>query len=258
MRTGVAGAVAGAIVLHAAAAAAADPQALNTNIPVQTEDALVVRTGTFELQGYALYTRDDHNSAGRDLYQFSPTLKLGPARHVQLDLSLPYAAGNQSSANQGNLSADAIYQFTDPGPAIPALAVQGGSQFFNYGAGHKTTQYFLRGLLTQWLGADERAPRLHLNLDWTHVAEPSQTGRSDVLEFGIAYSMLVSDDTALVADVVHGAKTTKQQNETILDVGLRHVIGDEWALSGSVGAGLGQQSPAFRVLFAVQRDFALF
>ena len=69
--------------------------------------------------------------------------------------------------------------------------------------------------------------------------------------------MLVSETTALVIDVVHGAKSTKGQNETIADAGLRWEINDDWAMSGGVGFGIGQQSPAFRVLFAVQRDFHL-
>lgn len=237
--------------------ALADPQSLSTNVPVQTQDALPVRTGSLELQGVGVYTRDDHNSKGRDLLNLSPTVKFGAVKGLQLDITAPYAVGDQSGADQGSGGFDFLYNFNDPTPTFPALAVQAGYQI-PYGAGHHTSQYFVRGLATQWLGPNDKSPRLHLNLNWTHATTPSSTNRKDVLEISAAYSMLVSDTTALVVDVVHGAKSSKGQNQTIADAGLRWEINNEWALSGGVGVGIGQQSPAFRILFAIQRGFHLF
>lgn len=244
-------------LLAAASPALADPQALSTFVPVQTQDALVVRTGVLELQGTGVYTRDTHNSRGPDLLNLSPTLKLGPVKGVQLDISVPYAVGNQSGANQGSSGFDALYQFTDPSPTFPALAIQAGYQI-PYGAGHHTDQWFVRGLATQWLGSNDKAPRLHLNFDYTHVNTPSSTQRKDVMLILGAVSMLLTDQTALVLDIVHGAKTTKRENQTIVDAGLRWEINDEWSLSGGVGAGIGQQSPQFRVIFAIQKEFKIF
>jgi hypothetical protein len=126
------------------------------------------------------------------------------------------------------------------------------------GPGHTSAQYFLRGMMTQWLGSDNRAPRLDLNVSWTHVAEPGRTARSDIMEVGIAYSRLVSERTALVIDLVHGAKPADCQVETIMDAGLRTEVIDDWCLSGGAGVGMGQQSPSFRLIFSVQRDFVLF
>ena len=37
--------------------ALADPQALSTNVPVQTQDALAVRAGVMELQGVGVYNK---------------------------------------------------------------------------------------------------------------------------------------------------------------------------------------------------------
>jgi hypothetical protein len=239
------------------APAMADPQGTSTFVPVQVQDALVVRTGTLTLQGTGVYTNDSHNSAGRDLFNMTPTLKFGPAKGVQLDISVPYAVGNQSTANQGSAGFDAFYQFTDPAPTRPALALQAGYQT-PYGAGHKSAQYFARGLVTQWLGSDERAPRLHLNLDWTHVTTPSATGRRDILEIGGAFSMLLTEHTALVLDIVHGAKSTRAQNQTIVDAGVNWEVGDGWVLAGGAGVGIGQQSPAFRVIVAFQKGFQMF
>jgi hypothetical protein len=184
-------------------------------------------------------------------------LKIAPVRGVQIDLSAPYRVGNQSSAGQGNGSIDGYYQFTDPSPHFPALAGQVGYSYWDYGPGHHSNQYFLRALATQWLGASDRAPRIHLNLDWTHVTTPGSGSRSDQWLIGVAYSQLLRADTALVVDVIHGSKPAVRQNETILDLGIRHVIGDDWAVGGAVGAGLGQQSPGFRIIFGLQRSFSL-
>jgi hypothetical protein len=236
----------------------ADPQSLSTDVPVPVQDALVVKTGTLELQGVGVFTRDDFNSKGPNLLSLSPTIKLGAARHLQLDLSAPYAVGNQSSASQGQGSADFVYQFTDPSPHFPALAVQAGWQYAEYGPGHQSNQYFVRALATQWVGSSDKSPRLHLNLNWTHVDEPSRTQRSDIAEIGLAWSQLVSSHTALVVDVMHGAKSATGQVETMVDAGLRHEIDAHWTISGGVGGGMFQQSPDFRVLFAIQRGFALF
>jgi hypothetical protein len=92
----------------------------------------------------------------------------------------------------------------------------------------------------------------------TEVTTPGPGQRRIILQIGVAYSQLVSKRTALVVDVVHGARSTAGQNQTIADLGLRHEITDDWAVGGAVGDGLGQQSPGVRVIFAVQRSFKAF
>ena len=124
--------------------------------------------------------------------------------------------------------------------------------------GNKSNQYFVRGLLTQWLGSNDRAPRLHLNLNCTQLTTPAKGGRSDIPEIGVAYSQLLTDKTAMVLEVVHGAKSTNGQNQTYLGGGLKWDVSDAWSLGSGVGVGVGQQSPDFRVIFAFQRALQLF
>ncbi|NUZ08406.1 hypothetical protein [Piscinibacter koreensis] len=230
---------------------------MSTFVPVQTEDAYETRLGALELQGVFRFTRDNNNRRGSDLWTIEPTLKVGAMSGLQLDLSVPYAMGTQSGAKQGNVGAGALYRFTEQTAYLPALALKASYQH-PYGAGHKTAQYTLRGIATKSLGASERSPRLHVNLTWTHRLQPSATQRDDQLEASLALSALISDRTALVADVVRGAKPEVNATQTILELGLRHEISNGFTLSGGVGVGLGQQSPAFRALFAMQRSFGLF
>jgi len=237
--------------------ALADPQSLSSYVPVQTEDAYETRLGTLEMQGVSRFTRDSNNRRGPNLWNLEPTLKLGALPGLQLDVSAPYAAGNQSGANQGGYGADALYRFNQQTMYLPAFALHAYYQQ-PYGAGHKSAQYTLRGIATKSLGSSERSPRLHLNLTWYHRVQPSSTQRDDQLEASVALSTLITERTALVADVVHGAKPDRNSNQTILEVGFRHEINDGLALSGGIGVGVGQQSPAFRAIFAIQKSLKLF
>lgn len=127
-----------------------------------------------------------------------------------------------------------------------------------YGAGRRSVQYTLRGIATKYLGGSERSPRLHLNISWYRLAQPGPGQRADQLELAVGHSRLVSDSTALVVDVVHGAKPERRARQTIVDVGVRHEIGDGWAVSLGVGAGIAQQSPALRAFFAVRKSLRVF
>lgn len=247
----------GAVLVAAPAALAADPQGMSTFVPVQTTDALILAPGQATLQGYGVFTRDTYNGSGSSLLNLDPQIKVGVIKGVQLDITAPYAVGDQSAASQGSGGINGFYQFTTPSPIRPALALEAGYQF-PFGAGHKSNQYFVRALATQWLGSTDKAPRLHLNLDLTEVTTPGPGARRTILQIGLAYSQLISARTALVVDVVHGAKGSTAQNQTIADFGLRHEITDDWAVGGAVGVGLGQQSPGFRLIFAVQRSLKLF
>lgn len=255
----LAAAVAGGLIggVIGAAEARADPQSLSPFVPVQVEDALPVRLGDIELQGDGRFTQDSHNQRGSGLWNFEPVLKLGAAPGLQLDLSAPYAVGDQSGANLGGGTIDALYQFHDNSTYIPALAVH-AYYATPYGGGHHSAEYTLRGIATKFLGSTDTAPRIDLQFSWYHLTQPSSTQRSDQLEMGAAYSTLLTRDTALVVDYVHGAKPDKRADENIVDVGLRREVSDTLAVSFGVGAGIAEQSPEFRVLFAVQKDIRLF
>ena len=233
----------------------ADPQALSTNVPIQVEDALVTKYGNMTVQLDTRFTRDRIGRGSQSLAA-SPVLKFGLLPGLQVDIGPSYGFGDKGSSNQGNGTLDALYQINQDSKYIPSFAIHGYYQT-PYGAGHKSATYTARAIATKYLG-DDKAPRLHANLTIYHLTQPSPTQRTDQLEMAFGISALLRPDTAIVADVVHGAKPDKRASQTFLDVGLRYEISDGWAVSGGVGAGIAQQSPAFRVFFALQKDFKLF
>ena len=244
-------------VVCAASHARADPQGLSTFVPVQVEDALVIRLGEFELQGVGRFDKDTHTSAGHDLWTLTPEVKYGATKRLELIVGPSYSTGNQGGANQGGGSFTALYQFNDNSAYVPAFALQAGYTT-PFGAGEKTAQYNMRAIATKYLGRSDTSPRLHLELFWTHRATPSPTTRDDQLAIGLAYSMLVSSSTAMVIDVVHGALSAKGKDENIFDLGFRHELGSGWALSAAAGAGVAADSPNYRFIFAIQKAFQLF
>jgi hypothetical protein len=251
----------GLVISLAAAPALAteppDPQSLASFAPMETQDALVVPTGVLESQNFAYYQYDQHSKSGPSILELSPTIKLGAMPHVQLDVTAPYTV-NGNAPNGGTFGFDGYYQFTDPTPNFPALAVQAGYTATSYGPGQTSKNYFGRALFTQWLGSDSHAPRLDLNINWTHYVQPPPGTRSDVFGFGIGYTRLINDRMAFVADAVHDYLPTNYQAENFVDAGVRYIIGGGWVISEVIGVGIGQQSPAFRSIFVIQKDFRLF
>lgn len=247
-------AIVGLALAASGGAALADPQGVT---PVQLEEAVAVRPGTIELQAGSRYTLDRYNSAGDHLATFYPRVKVGVVGGLELDLAAPYRIGNQSGGNAGNGSVAVLYDFDNQTKYIPRLAAR-VSYLPSFGSGGDTQQYVVQGAATKWLGATERAPRLYLNLVWNHLAQRSSTQRTDWMEVAAAYSQLVGQHTAAVIGIVHGAKPSVGQNQTIVDVGLRREFGSSWLVSAGVGAGIGQQSPAFCPLLVLQKSFRVF
>lgn len=244
-------------LISAAAMADPDPQALSSNSPVEVQDALVVPEGIMEFQGISLYTYNPYTKTNQSTLLLNPTLKIGAMHHVQLDITAPYQI-NQNTPNAGSAGVDGYYQFNDPTPYFPALAVQAGWTFTGYGPGKTSNSYFVRGLMTQWLGDDKNAPRLDLNVGWTHVTTPLPGNRSDLWSFGLGYTQRLNAKTAFVADITHDYLPVNNEAENFVDAGLRYVVGDGWVVTGAVGAGFAQQSPALRTIFSFQKDFGLF
>lgn len=237
---------------------AADPQASAPFVPVQVEDAFPVPFNALQLQADAHYTRDTDAGGGGNNTVAEPFVKLGgPIQGMELAVALPHNFGDTPINNSGGPTFNVLYQFTNDTTYLPAFAGRAVYQEPT-GPGHHTSLTTLRGIATKFLGADAAAPRLHLNLSWYHFTDPSASQQRNQYEVGIAYSQLLAADTAAFVDFVHGDKPQRSQQESIIDIGVKHLLGDTVAVSFGGGFGMGQQSPAFRILFSVQKDIQLF
>lgn len=242
--------------LTASPAARADPQANTLFAPLRVEAAIPIERGVLEAEFSTIYVRDPFNERGRDLTTVQPLLRLGAAPGLHVTAAVPYRLGDQSRADQGDGLFGFVYNLNDQSDWLPAFGVA-LDYATPYGSGHKTAEYFVRGLATKWLGPDRRSPRLHVNVGYRHLTQPSSAERPDRLDVAAGGSFLVGEKTALFFDVVHGAKYERRQTQTFLEAAVQHQAGD-WLLSGGAGVGVGAQSPDFRLLFTVRRAFKVF
>lgn len=256
----VPGALMAAVIAGGAPAKAAppDPQALAPNYPVEIEDALPVPLGAFTVQLDQRWTQDRSQGSTTDLGQPEAVFKLGAAKGLQLDFSPSYSYGSSSSGDRGFATVDALYQVTSDRGFVPDLAVHAYYQA-GYGHGGPSDQTILRGLVTKRLGSDDQAPRLHINLTWTHVLTPAVGARDDQYSVGVGYSMLLLRDTALVVDYVHSQAADRHTSfDELVDVGVIHQFSPEWSVAAGAGGGVSSSSPEARVFVGLQRTFKLF
>ena len=257
-RAALAGLGAAAATAGSAAAAPPDPQALAPNYPVEIEDALPVPLGALTVQLDQRFTRDRGMGTTSDLGQPEAVFKLGAAKGLQLDFSPSYSYGSSANADRGFATVDALYQFTEDKGLLPDLAVHAYYQA-GYGHGGPSDQTILRGLVTKRLGDTAQAPRLHLNLTWTHVISPGADARDDQYSVGVGYSMLVLKDTAVVVDYVHSQRPDRHDPyQNLVDVGLIHQFSPAWSVAFGAGGGVTGSSPEGRIFVGLQRTFKLF
>ena len=158
----------------------------------------------------------------------------------------------------GGLAAGAVeYQINNQTATLPAIMVEGVYDL-PYGPAHGPPEYHLLAVATKFLCSSEQAPRLDLEVTMGHIDTPARQERRDRFSLGIAYSRLLDASDALVVDAVHQQQRAVRKQANFIDVGLNREIIPTVLLGVGVGAGIAQQSPAFRVFLGVKWSFHAF
>jgi hypothetical protein len=253
-RLTVGGLILAGVATVAAATAQADPQALSPFVPVTIEDAYPTATGKGEFQGVAYW---DHGPRHGDLVTLAPELKLGAFPGAQFEIETPYALGSASARDQGSITFGGLYNLNAQRDLLPAFALHDDyAQGFGRRGG--TSENTLKLIATKSLGDPWSAPRLHLNLSWIRATDAPAGVRTDRYQAAIGYSQSIADHTALVVDYVFAQNAMRGSNTNLIEAGLRHEVADNIAISAGAGAGIGHNSPDFRLLVALQYDFKAF
>ena len=235
-----------------------DALALSSFLPVTLEDAYP--SDSLKLKPYLLYERNTDDARGANLLQIAPRaeLPIDAAHRAGLTLTAPYRVGNASSSGSGDYQLGVLYRFTDDhgGDGIlPALALRAQAAQ-SYGAGAHPVETTLRFVATKSLGELQTAPRLHLNVSWMHLAgERAADDRINRYSWGIGSSLLIGPATAFVADFFREQGSTRGENSSLLEAGIRHAVSDKAVLALGAGAGLGDDSPDFRLLAGFEFSF---
>lgn len=250
-------AIAAAAILSLPRAATADPQGLSRFVPITIEDAYATAPGELELQGTSVWDHDTHDRRGDDLVTAQPTIKFGPFPGAEIYAGVPYRFGDASRRDGGDEVFGGFYNFNEQRDILPAFAVN-ASYANPFGANARSGESTLRLIATKSLGDPYSAPRLHLNLSWYRLVDPTASERTDRYETAIGYSQSLTAHTAAVVDYVWAQNRTRGEHSNLIEAGLRHELSEHWSLAGGAGVGVGAESPDFRLLFAAQRTFSLF
>ena len=248
-------------------ARAADHTNLDENLPVRLEDAYAIPYDSIEAQGYFSYARNRLGRAGRgtrgsDAFTFSPQVEVGAYRNFQFSLAAPYRLGNASETKQGDVVGQGLYNFNSEGVTVPALSLGlGVDQPYGYQSGG--TESSVKFVATKSIGSfgtDYVPRRLDLNAIWYHNYDPLTLAdtreRRDRYLVGLAYSQPVSNDAVLVGDVYREQLRERRQAQDIAQVGVRYQLDPQTVLSGSVGTGFADHSPAFVGLVGFQHTLS--
>ena len=248
-------------------AGAGDHTNLDENLPVRLEDAYPVPYDDIEAQGFLSYARDRLGSRGRgghgsDAFTVSPQAEVGLFRNFQLSLAAPYRLGNASETKQGDALVQGLYNFNSEGRVLPAVSLGAGvDQPYGYeSGGTETSVKFVASKSIGASGTDYVPRQLHLDVVYYHNYDPlSLAGareRTDRYLVGVAYSQPVTNEAVLVADVYRETLRERTQAQNIVQVGVRYQLDPQTVLSGSVGTGFADRSPAFVALVGFQHTLS--
>lgn len=96
---------------------------------------------------------------------------------------------------------------------------------------------------------------MHLNVSWKHNAKATPDEREDYYVAVAGYSRRITPDTMLVTDVVREEEKEAGRTANLVDLGVRHQMTPLTVVAAGAGAGLGDESPGFRLSLAFQHLF---
>ena len=255
------------LALSPLSARAGDHANLDENLPIRLEDAYPVPYNDIEAQGYFSYDRNRRGSGGQggrgsDAFVLSPQIEVGAFRNFQVSLSAPYRLGNASETKQGDFVAQGLYNFNNEGHYLPAFALSAGiDQPYGYQSGGTESQ--IKAIASKSIGSfgSSYVPRqLHVNAIWFHNYDPLPAGslreRRDRYLVGVGYSQPVTNEAVLVADLYREALKERAQAQNIAQVGARYQLDPQTVLSGSLGTGFADRSPALVALVGLQHTLS--
>jgi hypothetical protein len=239
------------LAVAAPAASASDVYDLQRNFPLGVEDTTTADQGSVQVQASARYER---TSDGEDQLTLEPQLQYGVLPNLQLELSYPIIAGDADRTGSGDLTFAALYIFLQEENARPALAVRAQVELPT-GVGSDGLDTDIRVILTKTINEGPSQDRIHLNVDWLHNAAAAQDERSNAFVGVVGYSRKLSERTVFLADLVREEQEQEGLDSTILEGGVLHQLNDKITLAAGVGAGIGEDSPDFRITVGVQFSF---
>jgi len=244
--------LAGFLLLSAGQAArAGDHTNLEEGLPTDVEDAYPTAYGNRELQ---LQGRFERTADGKNQFIVDPRLELGFARNWQARIAVPFRLGSGDKTGSGDVGVELFYNFNNESLRLPAFALSARADFPT-GNNSRGVDSQFKFIATRSLGTSSKLQRLHLNLIYRNNASPGANERSNRYSAIAGYSQRLGPDTVGILDYVRDQDRQKGATFNIIEAGLRRQINPLTVISFGLGAGIGNQSPKFRLTAGLQKSF---
>jgi len=230
---------------------ASDHWNLEEQMPTEVEDAYAADYLIPELQTVFRY---EHRRHGQDQFILVPRLAYGFARNWHARIAAPFLMGSADTTGSGNTELEVFRQFNEESSYLPALALVGKADLPT-GRNSQGVDTTLKFITTKALDQNYLLHRVHLNFSWDHNAGPQVEERRDRYTTVLGYSHLLPTDTVLVTDVVREQEMEKGKTDSIVEAGIRRMLTPVSVMSVGAGAGIGHDSPAFRITVGLQYSF---
>lgn len=261
------------LILPILAAAQDEPLTLADD-PFEITDPLAAPLGEAELSIVGIYER-----ARRGRYRGTVALQTefeagvaprlafrigqeGAYGNLQTRRRLDAAASTESNdsgppAWGGATRIGALYQIADDRGAMPAIGLLGRVRAV-YGPGQPAQEADVVALFGKTLGGGERPLGINLNLGWTTPFSPLPGERSGRYFVNTSVGQALTRNNVLVLTYVREQQERGERDFSLVQAGIRHRLSRGGAVLGlAVGAGIGRDSPAFQLGFAVQWSFGV-
>ncbi len=223
---------------------------LEEGLPVRLEDAYPSAFRNREMQFRFSW---EHTDEGADRVSLEPRLEFGIAPNWQLTIGSPFFAGDADRRGSGDVQIGALYNFNQESLSLPAFAIAGHVDAPS-GEDSEGLDTTIKFIMTRTLD-DEHFGRFHLNLEWGHNFEALADERDDTFAIIPGYSFRLNTDTIIVADFIREWEMESGHEANIIELGARYQLEPRAVLSMGLGAGIGDESPEFRVNVGLQLAF---
>jgi len=146
-----------------------------------------------------------------------------------------------------------FYNFNQEGFYFPALAAAGRANFA-VGDEEDGTDTAVKLILSKTIGRTAKWQRVHLNIAWKYNDDAAEDERTDHYQVIAGYDRLMNADTVLVLNYVREQEKEEGVDINLVEAGLRYQLTPLTVIAGGLGAGIGNDSPDFRITVAFQHS----
>lgn len=231
---------------HLATAQGANAANLTEGQPLHLEDAEAAHGA--QVQSSFRYSRTYQSQSQ---YYISPQWQQGLGQYWHYQISVQTLAGPADRTTSGDVQLLLFRQLNVERGKLPAFAVAGEATVPS-GIGSAGLDTRLKVILSKSLGAIPGRDRFHMNGDWYHNAGKHLDERSHYYGAAIGYTHAWDRRTALIIDFWRQQQRQIGETYNLAEAGLRRRVSEKAVVSIAGSAGIGQQSPKFRISFSVE------